>query len=317
MASPSQAHVEVRLRLPGALRVDPHHASIDLSSPGLGVTLTFLDPSADGYSAVTVQIRPKGEAVWARYGPDHLAPLLRTPSGSISVVVDAVYWTAWVLEVAALEAAQPHLIKAFKSTAKQLVEEISGVDSEGSRLDTTDIDDSWKVEWFVDGYMTQSGRTYRFPSDLSRQVLPRLATGAGPHWEFWQIGYLATLKRGLDLDSRHRLEREAVTAFETAIECALISVLGWPETRQYGEKTIDAFPAGVRDSLYSLLLTRNLMLHRGGTALKIRRPNEPWKDARERSVSDADGQLTEQVLLRFAHAVAEILRWLETTKPAL
>lgn len=301
----------VKISLPRPLNVPVGGTRVTLPRGNSTTQVRFMTAAGSGgCTEILVEITIADPCTWARSLSGEVLPLLDTGSGGMHPAADATETLAWLLEFASLEAAQPYVHDDFIDAVKTCVRSVSGTDSDGVELVDSPVP---ALPVFTKGaYSGFANRAYVFPSPLAARALPALAARTGPHWEYWQIGYYVSLRTVLNYGHLTRLLREAVTSLQTAMEAAMIAVQGWPETQPYGDATIGQFPPAVQARLRSLLLTRNLMLHRGQVALKVMRPGEAWKAASARPIAQSDGTLTDTHVLEFADACFEALLFLET-----
>jgi hypothetical protein len=307
--------VTVEVQLPRPLSVNRGRSVLRLPMGGLvGLEIHFnTESSSEECHNIIAHINFKATIRWMKTGED-FQPLL--VCGENIQFFDPANFVImnllWILELAALESVRPYVYDDFVKDIKSLSISVSGVDSYGGEIKDLAYPQSFRPIVGVGSYVTNPDIIRNFPSLLLSRAIPVLASYDGPYWEYWKIGYYASLRAMLRYGNLHRHLREAVTSFQTAIESAMISLHEWTETRQYGNSAILQYPASLQPELQSLLLTRNLLLHRGQVKRKICRPGESYKDASRRSSDCADGELTHEHLLKYAEISFSALLLSET-----
>jgi hypothetical protein len=211
--------------------------------------------------------------------------------------------------------ARPDIYDAFTRDVQGAILSASGTDSKGLACDCSGEAGLRPVE-FMSGVVCINDRdAYVFPSDLSRKVFDGPPRVHGPYWSFWNIAFDLAQEARIAPSILDDRAMACVTLLQTAMERAFIDTQGWPETDPYGYgSAIRKLPVQHQGGLASLLLTRNLMLHRGAVALKRQRldANESWSDATARGSGDADGPITSVVLAEFVACVFDALVHLQS-----
>lgn len=317
--------VSVRFDLPSPIPVNEHEPPVPLrgmaNPTGRGRDLSYVLSFVSGVDgrivALEVTVRFDGEGyTWMQTISGEKVPFLIRESDGVSAHVMPMEAARIAINTAEM---LETLVVEHRSKIHQFLENLEEWAKEGRAH--SDDGESFAFEpghhmpKVLIGTRSISGDDPPGLSGDHCRRLQLLLDTREPYWTLWFAGYRAALDARQQHGGVVVQMREATASLETAVEVAVTRTQKWGDEKQYGQETIDQIPApDLRDALYSLLLTRNLVLHRGRMEYKALRGGEKWKDARSRN---GDRPLTPADCHDFAEAVYRAIVWLEAHRTTI